>query len=351
MIPTYGRPAFLRRQIDYWADSSVRLVIVDGSPTPNLEMAKSAPKGVTYLHSTDDFSSRMLKCVDLVGTEFVAVLGDDDFFCASGLRACMARLDRDYELVGCVGRSIRFFFQDGRLLAEQRDPESSDFPESVNSGIERLLATYHPGKIGALFYGVYRSRDWKDVVRVAYSVRVATGYIYDTIIRSLLTYRGPVGVEETALWFCSSENPPVRSGPGMDRTVGFVEWLSSEKTCPEVERCIQVITEDLSRLGRHDPAEIRHAVEFVFSELRLRYERKAEGRRGATARLRRLMIAKSPRFLKRLGKRFMPSRLRTALDWTMVPIQDLVGSMVASGVRINESEIAKISESVRNTYD
>lgn len=349
VIPTYGRPTFLRRQIDYWTDSSVRLVIVDGSPTPNLEIASSVPKGVTYVHSTDDFSSRMLKCVDLVETEFVAVLGDDDFFCESGLRDCIERLDRDHQLVGCVGRSIRFFFQDGRLLAEQREPESSEFPESVQSGIDRLYATYHPGKIGALFYGVYRSRDWKDVVRVTYSVRVATGYIYDTIIRSLITYRGPVGVVEAALWFCSSENPPVRSAPGMDRTVGFVDWLSSQETRSEAEHCIQVITDDLSRLGRHDPTEIRHAVEFVFTELRLRYERKAEVRRGATARMRRLVVAKSPRFLKRLVKRFMPNRLREMLDWTVIPIEDLVESMSTSGVRIDESEIAKISDAVRKT--
>ena len=346
VIPTYGRPDYVRRQVDFWTGSPARIVIADGSPSPLSFAPKSVSTNITYIHSDGDFHSRMLRLADEVSTKFVAVLGDDDFFSPDGLRACINRLGADPTLIGCVGRSIRFFFQDGRVLAEQRDPESAEFPSSVKSGLDRLYATYHPGKIGALLYGVYRTEPWSDVVRSAYSARFKTGYIYDTVIRVLLTYRGPVGVEEVAMWFCSAENPPVRDAPGMNRNVGFVEWLSSDATKDEVSDCIRLMVDDLVDLGQDEPHEIRSAVEFVVGELRNRYQKKAAIRARPGVRARRFVFAKSPRFLKRFGKRFMPTGLRRVLDWTMVPIAELVTKMAASGIRISSNDVEKIVDAV-----
>ena len=346
VIPTYGRPDYVRRQVEYWNGSHARIVIADGSPSPIRFASGPVPSNITYIHSDGDFHSRMLQLADEVSTKFVAVLGDDDFFSPDGLQACINRLGADATLVGCVGRSVRFFFQDGRVLAEQRDPDSTEFPPSVMSGLDRLYATYHPGKIGALFYGVYRTAQWVDVVKSAYSVRFGTGYIYDTVIRVLLTYRGPVGVEEVAMWFCGAENPPVRDAPGMNRNVGFVEWLSSDATRGEVSDCIRVMVDDLVALGQDEPHEIRSAVEFVVSELRNRYQKKAAIRARPTVRVRRFVVANSPQFLKRFGKRFMPTGLRRVLDWTMVPIAELVTKMEASGIQISANDVDTIINAV-----
>lgn len=346
VIPTFGRPDFLRRQIAYWQDSAVRIVIADGDSTSTFKEDGLDSPSLTYLRLGGDFHGRMLRLADEVNTEFVAVLGDDDFFSQDGLRACLRRLDSDNSVIGCVGRSIRFFYQDGRILAEQRDPESKEFPREVTSGVERLFATYHPGKIGALFYGVYRSEVWKPVVKAAYSRKYSTGYIYDTIIRTLLTYRGAVGVEESVTWFCSAENPPVKSAPGMNRQVDLLEWLVDPRFRTEVEECQQFLIHELSRLNLSTTTELAVAVHFVFDELRCRYEQKARN----NTRLGRRFVAYAkrvfPRPIKRLVKTWAPKRFRAQIDWTF---QDLgiVGKQLESvGISVSREDLDRIAQSV-----
>ena len=351
VVPTYGRPAFVRRQMRYWAGSAVRLVIADGSPERHQIEETEVPSNVTYLKLEGDFHSRMLRLADEVATEYVAVLGDDDFFGLDGLRSILRRLDHERTLVGCVGRSVRFFYQDGVVLAEQREPESSEFPPSVKSGIDRLYATYHQGKIGAVFYGVYRSKPWAEVVRAAYSVRFKTGYIYDTVIRALMTYRGPIGVEDFVTWFCSSENPPVRDAPGMDRNVGFMDWLTSEKTADEVATCQELIVGDLEALGNDSAIEIRRAVEFVFTELRSRYQAKAKVRGRLSTKCRQLVIRRAPKPIKRIGKKFMPNFLRPVFDWSVEPFEDLFTKLTDRQISVSASDLMRIKELVLASHE
>lgn len=350
VVPTYGRPDYVRRQIEFWDGMQVRLVIADGSPQGVDLSVVPIPKNVTYIHADGDFHTRMLRLAQEVSTDFVAVLGDDDFFSPDGLRRCIGRLNTDTDLVGCVGRSIRFFFQDGRVLAEQRDPESSEFPESVKSGLDRLYATYHPGKIGAMFYGVYRSGPWKEVVETTYSQRFQTGYIYDTIIRSLMTYRGPIGVEDALTWFCSSENPPIKTAPGMNRNVGFVEWLSSQETVDEVNRCISLIVDNLESLNIDVRPDLEFAVEFVFGELRNRYQAKAARNEHWQSRLKRILIAISPQIIRKVGKRLMPDSFRKTFDWTVVDFDAVVQELQSKGVSVSSQDSQRMMNLVHASH-
>lgn len=342
VIPTYGRPDYVRRQVEYWNGSHARIVIADGSPSPIRFASGPVPSNITYIHSDGDFHSRMLRLADEVSTKFVAVLGDDDFFSPDGLQACINRLGADATLVGCVGRSVRFFFQDGRVLAEQRDPDSTEFPPSVMSGLDRLYATYHPGKIGALFYGVYRTAQWVDVVKSAYSVRFGTGYIYDTVLRALLTYRGPIGMVENLTWYCSSENPPIKTAPGMDRSIGFVDWLTSVESAEEVGRCKSLIVDNLAALGSHSRQEVQDAVNFVFDQLLQRYEAKNIIRMSKSTYVKRFLIRFSPRLVKRIGKRIMPRSLRESLDWTVVDYDSLVEKLIRLGISVSRQDSGRI---------
>jgi len=350
VIPTYGRPVYVRRQVEFWKDLPVQVVIADGG-TDKSELGQVTGKAsFTYLNSHESFYSRMLDVVSHINTEYVAVLGDDDFFSPDGLRRCIKRLDRDTSIVGCVGRSVRFFYQAGRILAEQRDPESSEFPTDVVTGLQRLHSMYHPGKIGALFYGVYRSEPWKEVVSATYSSRFATGYIYDTIIRTLLTYRGPIGIEESLTWYCSSENPPIKSAPGMERRVDLLEWLTMPEF--EVERisCRTLLAKNLSAIGNDDLREIEPAIDFVLAELRRRYELKAQIGLSMAARARRVVLRFAPLWMKRLGKRIMPRALGRQLDWNVREISQLVTQLRSGGIDVNDQDLEQISLLVRATH-
>lgn len=350
VIPTINRPKFVKRQIQFWSGLPAKVVIIDGSAAACDYQGKELPANILYVHSAIDFQSRMLASIAHIDTEFVAVLGDDDFFSPAGLRACIARLDADSSIIGCVGRSIRFTFQDGRVLAEQRDPQSTEFPPSVVSGIERLYATYHPGKIGALLYGVYRVEPWKDVVQTTYSVSYRTAYIYDTIIRVLLTYRSAIGLAETVTWYCSAENPPIKVAPGWNRLLGGVEWLTSAESISEVNDCKKRMVDDLVSLGIDQRPEIEVAVEFVINELLRRYAEKAAIKTMWTTRIRHVVVRLSPRFIRQLGKRLLPQRFRRSFDWTFVEFDRLLGVLASGEIIADVNDAQTIVDHIRETH-
>ena len=350
VIPSYCRPQYLRRQLDFWAGSEASVLVIDGSPTA-IGGDVLIPKNVSYAHDPAPFTVRMSNCVHRISTEFVAVLGDDDFFSPSGLRDCITRLDAEKGLVGCVGRSVRFFYQDGRILAEQRDPDSTEFPSTVVNGIDRLMSMYHPGKIGALFYGVYRTTAWSDIVRATYSRSFATGYIYDTVIRTLVTYRGPVGIVESVVWFCSSENPPVKDAPGMDRHVGFLDWLRLPENATEVRECEALMIDDLVQCGSDSHEDVSRAVRFVLDELRRRYEIKEARHDSLAVRVRRVLMRRAPRWLKRLIKRLIPSSMGQVVDWTVVELGVLTGRLVQKGITVDRNDVDKIASAVRRSHE
>lgn len=349
VIPSFGRHDYLLRQISFWSNSAARVVIIDGSPD-QLALGTQLPSNIEYVHDPSPFAIRMLNSVRCVKTDFVAVLGDDDFFSPRGLQQCITRLNSDPDVVGCIGRSVRFFFQDGKVLAEQRDPESTEFPSSVHTGLDRLYATYHSGKIGALFYGVYRSEPWSQVVRTTYSTTFATGYIYDTIIRVLMTYRGSVGIVDSLVWYCSSENPPVKTGPGMDRKVGFLDWLRLPEHQAEVHSCEQLMVDDLARLGSDSTEELLLAVRYVMAELQRRYEAKEVRYGSALMRTRRLLIRRAPRMAKRLVKRFVPRMARNIVDWTVTDLTDVLDSLSDRGIEVDRIDATRISVAVEEFH-
>lgn len=350
VIPTYERPLYVSRQISFWSSSDVRVVILDGSPKRYEDERLRQFKNMSYLHVDGDFHSRMLLAVQEVKTDFVAVLGDDDFFSKDGLRTCINRLSRDGSIIGCVGRSMRFTYQNGKIWAEQRDGESSEFSSDTTTGLQRLYETYHPGKIGALFYGVYRTEIWKSVVQSAYSSRFSTGYIHDTIIRAMLTYRGAIGVEETLMWFCSAENPPIKSAPGMNRKLDLYEWLTSSKTVLEKEECRRLLVSYALHHGQDGEEDVGSAIDFVLRELQARYAAKAQLRRGIAVRLRVIAMKLAPTFLKRIVKRWIPTSLRKSVDWTYLELHRAIDSLVDRGVKVSDADVRQIAALVHASH-
>lgn len=148
VIPTFGRPDFVRRQISYWSNCAVTVHIMDGSPISLIQTGmESIPSNVKYHHSTDDFFGRMRRATELIDTPYVAMLGDDDLFTKSGLKKCLDHLEGNSEVFGVVGRSMFFFHQRSVVFGEPKHPEAANYDKEIKGGIARLLNLYHPGRL------------------------------------------------------------------------------------------------------------------------------------------------------------------------------------------------------------
>ena len=114
VIPSYCRQKYILRQMIYWVNSGVKLLILDGSPSAlpkNILKTVSSYQDITYLHLNISLEDRLNKSLDFLETKYIALLSDDDFFIKFTLKNLVQKLDNENDLCGCIGQSIRFNFE------------------------------------------------------------------------------------------------------------------------------------------------------------------------------------------------------------------------------------------------
>ena len=348
VIPTYGRHDFVRRQIGYWSNSPVTVHIMDGSPDPiESEFLENLAPNIKYRHSNDDFFTRMRAATELINTPYVALLGDDDLFVKSGLRRCVEHLDNKVEVFGVVGRSMYFFHQRGVVFGEPKHSEATNYERDIQGGIARLHNLYHPGKIGAVAYGVFRSDQWKPVIRATYAKKYSSGYVYDTFLRTLLTYTGEIEVVEAATWLCSGENPPIKNQSSFNRSVDLIEWLDDPKFKDEVIDFKGRLVSEALDIKPEEEVVMVGAIDYVVGTLKERYREKANRRVSFREKLPRMIKAVAPASVKQAAKSILPRSITRKLDWQGIQFLDCLTLMEQRGVYVDRKEMSTITEMIR----
>ena len=96
VIPSYNRQQYLYRQIRFWNDCPVKLIIVDGSQV-SLQISTPLPKNISYYHDPRTIEERFKFAASIVETEYCALLSDDELFLKSALVSCIQFLEKTPE--------------------------------------------------------------------------------------------------------------------------------------------------------------------------------------------------------------------------------------------------------------
>ena len=344
VIPSFGRQEFLARQIAYWRGSRAHILILDGTQNPM--SLHDCPVNVDYRHTPIDFFQRMNLAADLITTKYVALLGDDDLYLPSGLNDCIDWLEQNPADIGAVGRALYFFFQDGRVFVAEKNADSSNFPPTVNTGLDRLKNYYFPGKIGAIAYGVYRTDKWKEAVRATYAVRYSCGYVYDTYLRTTLTYSGNVSVCDSITWMCSGENPPIQDSSSFNRKLDLINWLTESTWSNERVAFQSSLVDALVAIGPDERSELDAAVGEIIRILTDRYTVKLQARRSLLARSRSAVIRNSPRKVRQIAKFLLPESLKASFGWEGSDIRTVISGLSARGIASDDAEVANFEKTV-----
>ena len=351
VIPTYGRHDFVRRQISYWSDSPVTVHIMDGSPDPiESKILEKLSPNIKYRHSNDDYFARMQSATDLIDTPYVAMLGDDDLFVKSGLKRCIEYLEDKREVFGVVGRSMYFFHQRDVVFGEPKHPEATNYERDIRGGIARLYNLYHPGKIGAIAYGVFRADQWKPAIRATYATKYSTGYVYDTYLRTLLTYTGEIEVVEAVTWLCSGENPPIKNQSSFNRSIDILQWLDDPKFKDEVIDLKRRLASELFEIKSEDEKDIAGAIDHVVGTLEERYREKANRRVSYREKVPRMLKTITPAPVKQVAKSLLPHSITKRLDWQGIRFLDCVDSMEQRGVFVDREEMSAICRMIQDFH-
>jgi len=342
VIPAYNRPAYLARQIDYWAGSGVRLCILDGSKCaadPEL-IARMGPD-VHYEYMPIGFNERLVRASKIVKTKYVALLGDDELYVKQVLRDCLDLLDSDQRLIGCVGRSLFFFHRDGEIYGHQVYEKSKDVPEMYGGNIERLRNAFPDGDpSGApyLLYGVFRKEQWCTMFGNAYARHYSSGYVYELALIIIGACLGPTKMVDSLVWLRSGENPAMSSA-AVNRKIGTGEWGTSPEYASEYLDFVERITEVLAKLGIASEIEIEKAVRQVAEQFFAYSLHKPRRPIAYWHRVLGFTARKTPRWVKTLLKRNMTKTLGTVLDYKGVAFGEALVQLKIAGVAFSQEEM------------
>ena len=342
VIPAYNRPAYLERQIEYWAGSGVQLCILDGSKSsadPGLIARMGAD--VHYEYMPIGFNERLVHASKIVKTKYVALLGDDELYVKQGLRDCLDLLDADQRLIGCVGRSLFFFHREGEIYGHQVYEKSQDVDGMYDDNLRRLHASFPLGDPSAapyLLYGIFQKEQWCTMFGNAYARHYSSGYVYELALIIIGACLGPTKMVDSLVWLRSGENPAMSSA-AVNRKISSGEWGTSSVYVTEYQDFVQRITEVLARLGVASASETEQAVREVSEQFFAYSLHKPHRPIAYWHRVLRVVGKNTPRWVKALVKRNMTKTLGTVLDYKGVAFDDALEQLRDAGVAFNKEEM------------
>lgn len=345
VIFTFNRPEYVMRTILYWSKKNVNVLIMDGSNKPLDELyIKNFNQKTKYIYYPSSLCDRIEKSLDLFDTEFVLFHGDDEFFSPEAIESCIKELEKDKELVSCMGHCIMFEETNETLMARKHYSNLIGYKIYENSPIERMvkhMENYEQSTI----YGITRTNVWKNAMKLVSNQKLSVFAIEEYIFEMAVAFMGKSKVIPVLYWFRSNENSSIN-----DNTNRFNIWWK-RKNNDEKYFFINYFTEGLSKLSNIDKKTIEFGV--------------IKAGDAFTIWSNKLKIGFEPDLTPNIFKRlfyfikFKINRVYTFffIDNTLeinkkikYPISELVNQLKFDGIMLNENEITEISNVVLNFH-
>ena len=347
VIPAYNRPAYLERQIDYWSRTDIHLCILDGS-------TKSAPqsliermgKNVHYQHLPIGFNERLVLACDLVQTKYVALLGDDELYSVQGLKDCIETLESESRLVACVGRAMFFYHRDGAIYGDQVYEQNSTLNGAFDNDIVRLKESFkngNPEHAPYLLYGVFRTPDWRRVVRVSYGRWYSSGYVYELAFQIFGTLLGPAAIVDSLVWLRSGENPAMSSA-AVNRKIPMGEWGSDPQYSNERVDFVDRIVFEKVKDATCTQSEIKEVVTQVVKEFTAYSLHKPKRLKAKWHQILYFLNSLTPKFIKQILKRNMTPTIGKLLDYRGRSMSEALLLMESRGIKFDSSEMKELEK-------
>lgn len=261
VIITYNRQNFIERQLEYWKDIPISLMIIDGSNTPlNNECLKNSYPNLTYIHSFTSFSERIGIASKLKKKEYTIFLGDDEFYSVRALQNCVLFLENNQDYVSCMGQCVAFKVAGNKIVGNPIYEEFFERKNDHNSNFERIY--YHMSNYTcSSIYSVIRTSVWDTAFSLIPKLNCNVFAIEEYQIELAVAFIGKTKILNELLWFRSFE---VNSHSHNKKLNYFTEWWTNRKKNVEKEKLIKNISTGLSHYTKINELEIQNGVSLAF---------------------------------------------------------------------------------------
>lgn len=210
VIPSYERPKYLLRCINYYQGTEASLLICDGSKHENLECKRICEEKVnaSYYHLPKlDFKERLHYINSKIKTGYACWLCDDEFQLIKGLRKSIEILERNENVATSIGKSLSFGIDEmGVYLREGYLYNEKAYSNQQANRIEEYFSHYCP----TIDYAVWRVEAFKkawDFVVAIQSELSGSHELYRALFALL---EGEHIIHSEIQWLRSDENPPIQ---------------------------------------------------------------------------------------------------------------------------------------------
>lgn len=343
--PTYNRQRFALRSMRFWSESDVQLLVMDGSsqPIPQEHLANLADN-VRYVWMAATLQERLRAATQLIESEYVAMLADDEFFLESALKSCIEDLDAHSDVVTAVGRCANFWPSRYQLKANQRYPHWQSL--SLEDPRDRLLhhaSHFQPSACCA----VSRCQPWVLSMQTAAIGRYASPYVIELQLEFIMTYMGKITVHDELMWLRSCENHPVHF-PGWNRKLEFHQWYSDKRFQCEVGEFIRITGEKLASFC--PGSDEQKITTYLVSAVEL-YVSTCVEPEGFTKDVRSFFVSILQGIAARLPRDIKyPVKKMLGLSKGQVDMRDLPGYFQQKGVSVDVKSLNRVIETLESFY-
>ena len=232
VIPTYNRPNFLKRSVDYWKATDANILIIDGS---QINLFKNElvqiENNIKYIYSPTSLANRLGIAISSVDTEFIALLGDDEYFIPQSIEKSIEFLSTNLDYVACGGQAVHFTYQreSHSVLFKPAYEEFHSFDLSINDSNLRVIEHFK-NYTSSYSYSVMRAKEWKCAMHVFANSDFTAYANGEYAFEFVASYLGKSKMLPNLNWFRSLENSRnVTSENGTNPKNSFWVWWKSWK--------------------------------------------------------------------------------------------------------------------------
>lgn len=325
VVPSYERQEFLLRQIVYWKDTEVNLIIVDGSEQGLEDLILShisKRANVTYIHSHTSFAQRLKLAASKLDTKYAVLLGDDEFFLKTGLVAVLDQLEGNPDIEACIGQTRKFHIRDSGITYEEEGYPNINYHIQQDRVAERLNAAMRD-YTAATCYAVIRSETW--VKSWGNLINWGSPYTAEMQQAFQVYIAGKLTTSEKMYWLRSSENSPVNT-KNFDRTFSFESWWGASKFNAEKDLFVNLLAREFRDIQNE---QVNKAIVIDAVKLFIEFSQKKRAPKNNFEKL----TQKSISFFGRAARLVLPHLLFSKLLEALLNLRDAITSVFKAGYK------------------
>ena len=255
IMPTSRRQDYALRNMRYWSNTSVTLIVLDNSPSPiEANLIKSFGKNIIYKYDNRTYEKRIAGAIPLINTTYTQLIADDEFYVKSAVISCIRELDKDNTLTSCTGCCLKFIVDKrskkiySKFVYERLyDEYEHSIQEDPSKRLNLYMKNYEPFPV----YAVTRSSVWKKAFELINNHKQFNFFSSDEYqLNSYLIFSGKSKVIKELLWLRSAgENIPVRDLKFdlVESPINIVQWWNSNNL--EREEFIEKLSKVLRNIN------------------------------------------------------------------------------------------------------